>query len=98
FAVLERGRLRQCERLLQQVFVEAKYFGPILELRHLVGCIGEDAEIAVLPAMRQLTRVDFMRNAAVDDVAGPSGRTNGTAQRINTGNARDDEVRLVQIE
>src|ERR1700686_2636051 len=36
-AVFERRRIGQCQRLLQQDFVEAKYLGTIIEPRHLVG-------------------------------------------------------------
>src|ERR1700688_2402315 len=86
-AVFERRRIGQCQRLLQQDFVEAKYLGTIIELGHLVGRIGENAEIAVLPAVRQLARIDFMRDAAIDRVARPGCRTDGAAQRINAGNA-----------
>ena len=73
-------------------------FGAIFDSRRLPGTIGEDAEVSRLPIVRHFPCVDFVSNAAVDQIAGPGGGADGAAFGIDAGDAGDDHIGPAQIE
>src|SRR5690606_10348794 len=97
-AIFEFYVLRQIVGALRQLFVEMEDFGAVVGLRLVLWRSTEDAEPAGTPFLRYLSRVDVPLKAAVDRVARPMRRTQRAVGRIDTGNARDQDIGVRQVQ
>jgi len=66
--------------------------------RQLVWRGAAKGNITGAPSRRNFTRIDFISQIAINDIAGPSRRTDRTGIRVDTGNSGQDPVRMGEVE